>query len=73
MYNKQVIVLRKTNCVAYASQDSSYIVTRGMIQGSSPLRARDVFEMSRPALDPIKPHVQWAWGFFLGGRDVAGA
>jgi len=44
-----------------------YIVTRGMIEGSNSLRARDFFEMSRPALDPIQPHVQWAWGSFLGG------
>ena len=38
-----------------------------MIEGSSPLRARDFFDMSRPALDPMKLHVQWAWGFFPGG------
>jgi hypothetical protein len=61
--------MRHLNCLACVSHDSIvYIEARQDDPGFQSVESKRFFlRLSRPPLDPIKPHVQWVWGFFPRG------
>ena len=73
MYNKQVIVLRKPNCVAYASQDSSLYSDKGDDRGFQSVESKRFFRYVQTSFGSHEASCSVGMGVLSWGGDVAGA